>query len=336
MDTLTLTSLPLNPLLQVADMKGELEDGFRMSINGPPSMTRSFSTTSSMCEPFSPPSAQSSPQAHVEVEPPYGSSMAFDFSPPSVYGTSYLDPDLKPQMERAAYLETFLHDGYPAMQRRAYPGELESYSFDSSQLLDPAISQPFAAHSGSFSSSYNGSLMDAEIGAATFDAPPSINAAVCIPEVCEVSLYASGDALGRLPLGNAPEQPRGSFGSSDSEVAPCQPFLFSNAKNMERPEGSGRKFSHEKRKKDCFAKRAEQIARKTAKPIQATENDSQGEEGPSVGFLEIKRISPGGFTCGIDGCGKSFNRKEHLKRHFNTYVTESPSLPFLCLLAANK
>ncbi|CAI4217149.1 unnamed protein product [Parascedosporium putredinis] len=233
--------------------------------------------------------------------------MAFDFSPPSVYGTSYLDPDLKPQMERAAYLETFLHDGYPALQRRTYPGELESYSFDSSQLLDPAISQPFAAHGGSFSSSYNGSLMDAEIRAATFDAPPSINAAVCIPEVCEVSMYASGDALGRLPLGNTPEQSRGSFGSSDSEVAPWE----------------WSKVLARKTQKDCFAKRAEQIARKTAKPIQVAENDSQGEEGPSVGFLEIKRISPGGFTCGIDGCGKSFNRKEHLKRHFNTTHEEN-------------
>jgi hypothetical protein len=320
MDTVLLSPLPAGSLSEGENHKTDLEEVLCLSTPGAPSMSSSYSTCSSICEAFSPTSDRSSPRGLLDLNGSYGSEVPFDISPQPVFGNGYMDSGAVAKAENVPYLGAYLSDGSMCTRPKRHLSDLEGFGYDFEDMPASTLAHAFNPLSGPFTSTYGDPLVGSELQPTAFGLATLANPTVSMPEVYDIqqcpmespfSRKAPPPSLGTFPSGSY-------FGLSDSDSVASQP-LTSPVDALSSPELQSRQSGLGRQDKGYFGGRGRQASlRRTSIQTSSADSDSHDEDGAPIGPVEIKTVSSGGYRCEYIGCSKSFNRKEHLKRHITT------------------
>ena len=285
----------------------------RFPISGPSSASSSFSTPSSTYGAFTPTSGRSSPHKPADLDTEScPQNVFFDMNPLPPYVAGSLSPEIKSDMARFDYLGPCVSDGLPARQSvepvptgMGYGDYVQMSmppSYSTSAPADPAVYEMYP-----MGDRYRPRQMDSAAATST----------VCMSDMCNNEPYdlsssiVNRSSLSSMAALSTGDHHRGSDTESvgshsvispmDSLPSPDLPQRFAMANLSERAGGS-------KRGRGAASGRRSSIDQALVGPPESGNTEH-------LGPIEIKRISAGGFKCDFPDCNKSFNRREHLKRH---------------------
>lgn len=286
---------------------------FRVPIPGSSSTSDSFSTPSSTYGAFTPTSGQSSPHKPVDLDATTcPQNVFFDMNPLPPYVAGSLSPECKSDMARFEYLGSCISEGLPARQPVEPVPATMGYGDYVEMTMPPSYSTSAPADQAVYEmypmgNRYRPRQMD----------PAAATSTVCMSDMCNNEPYdLSGSMINRSSLSSmAAFSPTEHYRSSDTEsvgshsvMSPMgslpSPDLPQRLAMANLNDGTG----GPKRTRDVSSDRRGSID-------QALAGSLESGDAEHLGPIEIKRISAGGFKCDFPDCNKSFNRREHLKRH---------------------
>lgn len=286
------------------------ERGFPAPISCPSSASDSFSAPSSAYGAFTPTSGRSTPQKRHTLDSFCPSNIYFDMNPLPNYAAGNLSPEYKTDMSRVDYLGACVTEslpGRPSVETvpttMGYPDYVEMSMPQSYSTSAPVESPMYEM----YPSTYRGRAMDSSVAAAS---------TVCMSDMCKSEPYdMNGPVMNRPPLSSMMAFSGGDgFRGSDSESVGSH-SVFSPG-TISSPELQHRLAVVNINERAGRSKRELGIPpSRGASMDQALISPSESDSKEHLGPIEIKRVSSGNYACTVPGCNKSFNRREHLKRH---------------------
>lgn len=276
-------------------------------LSGPSSVSESFSASSSPYGPFTPVSRHSTPQKHDSACP---QSVFFGMSPVPPYATRSLSPDYQPDMTRSDYLGTYDADSLTARQ------SVESVptSMGYGKYAEMSMPQTYSTSGPEDPPAYDMYAMADRYRARPMNSPGSANT-VCMSDMYNNEAYDfNSTMITRPPPTSMAELSGGDhFRGSDTEPI-SSPSVLSSLDNIPSPELPQR-LSTVNFDDNAGDSRRVVPARRRNSMDEALMGlpDNDGEE--RIGVVEVRSIKSSENKCNVQGCNKSFNRKEHLKRH---------------------
>lgn len=301
------------PLGSSLNLDFNTDGEFRVPVSGPSSASDSFSTPSTTYGAFTPTSGRSSPHKPADLDTAScPQNVFFDMNPLPQYVAGSISPEMKSDMARFDYLAPCVSGGLPGRQSVGTVPAGMGYgdyvdmsmppSYSSSAPVDPAVYEMYP-----MGNRYRPRQMD----------PAAATSTVCMSDMCNNEPYDLNSSMAnRQSLSSmATFSPGDHYRGSDTESvgshsvvspmgslpSPDLPQRFAMANLNERAGGP-------KRARGASSDRRGSID-------QALVGPPESADAEHLGPIEIKRISAGGFKCDFPDCNKSFNRREHLKRH---------------------
>lgn len=285
---------------------------FRVSISGQSSASDSFSTPSSTYGAFTPTSGRSSPHKPVDLDTAScPQNVFFDMNPLPQYVAGSLSPECKSDLVRFDYLGPCVSDGLPARQSvEAVPAGMGygdyvemsmPQSYSTSAPADPAVYEMYP-----MGNRYRPRQMDSAAATST----------VCMSDMCNNEPYdLSSSMINRSSISSMAAFPGDHYRGSDTESVGSH-SVMSPMGSLPSPDLPQRLAMANLNERAGGPKRARgPSSGRRASIDQALMGPPESGDAENLGPIEIKRISAGGFKCDFPDCNKSFNRREHLKRH---------------------
>lgn len=300
------------------------------SLSGPSPTSDSFSTSSSTYSTFTPISGCSTPQKrhtldssypHPTFAPTSGRSTPlkrhtldssypqttfFDMNPLPAYAPGSLSPEYKPDLARDGYLEACVPEGLPVRQSvEAVPS-----SMGYGDYVEMSMPQTYSTCAPVDPPAYDMYAMADRYRTRPMDSPAAANT-VYMSDICKTEPYD----MTRPPLSSITAFSGGDhFRGSDTESVASHSVLspIGSIPSPELPQqlmmvNIGDRTGGSRRHRASSAGRGGAMDHALMSPSETC------DDGQLV--CEVKMVGSGKQLCKVPGCNKSFNRKEHLKRH---------------------
>lgn len=283
---------------------------FAPPISGPSSASDSFSASSSPYGPFTPASGRSTPQKRHTYDSSCSQNVFFDMNPLPTYATGSLSPEYKSGMTRVDYLGTYVPEGLPVRQSV----ESVSSSIGYGDFVEMSMPQTYSTSAPVDPPPYEMYSMADRYRERPMDSPVATNT-VCMSDMCNTEPYDFNNTMiSRPPLSSmAAFSAVDHFRGSDTESV-GSPAVLSPLDTIPSPELQHRMSMVNIGDRTGDSRRGVSVRRGHSMD-QALLSPPEGDGNEHIGLVEIKNIKSSENTCKVPGCNKSFNRKEHLKRH---------------------
>ncbi|SPO04271.1 uncharacterized protein DNG_06954 [Cephalotrichum gorgonifer] len=325
----SLDSSPLNSAFKS-------DRDFGLSISGPSPPSDSFSTPSSSYGPFTPTSGSSTPPKTLDLDAPYQQqNLFFDMPlqnyPPECFNATECKPS---GLNRVSYLGGPCIPDAPPARRATEPTPT---TLDYSGFAEMAMPQSYSTSAPMDQSPYELYPMGDRGRPRSFDtslAPNTVRMSdMCSSngayDMCSTESYdMCGSIAGRPSFTSSmPFAPGEQLRNSDTESVGSHTVMSPLPMDTMPSPGLPHRLA------------MVEIGREIRSPPRRVRSLDTGGRGGDMGDMlmgppgsgdqgheggiEIKRIAAGKHQCEVPGCNKSFNRKEHLKRHVTTTHEEA-------------